>query len=84
MHKEVMPLIDLMGFAAFLTNVLGNFLLARKDRRGWPVRIVSILLWGTYAWNITSWPMVANAVTFLFINAYGWHHWGKEQRRSNG
>lgn len=67
--------VTIVGFAAFATNVLGNVLLARKHISGWLVRLVSIVLWGIYGSKITSWPMVANAVTFFCINLYGFWNW---------
>ena len=70
-----MTIVDAMGFAAFLTNVGGNLLLARRRREGWAVRILSILLWGGYALNIASVPLIANAATFLAINCYGLWKW---------
>jgi hypothetical protein len=39
-------MIELVGFAAFVLNVLGNVFLARKRLSGWLIRIVSIVLWG--------------------------------------
>jgi len=72
-------LIDLVGFAAFASNVAGNLLLAWKRIDGWIVRAVSIVLWGIYASNIDSWPMIANSVTFFAINCFGFWKWRKKQ-----
>ncbi len=69
---------DIAGFAAFLSNVYGNLLLARQRADGWYVRIVSILLWGLYGWSTASLPMLANAATFLGINIYGLYKWKKK------
>ena len=70
-------LVNALGFAAFATNVAGNFLLAHKRLSGWVVRLVSIVLWGVYASEIASWPMIANAITFFGINCYGIWQWRK-------
>jgi nicotinamide riboside transporter PnuC len=67
--------VEVVGFAAFLTNVVGNLLLTRKHIAGWAVRLVSITLWGIYAWDTASPSLLANACTFFLINCYGWHHW---------
>lgn len=66
---------DAFGFAAFLSNVAGNLLLARKSEKGWPVRIGSILLWGAYGLRTASLPIMANAATFFVINIYGMWSW---------
>ncbi len=71
--------VEAVGFLAFLTNVVGNLLLARKNIAGWIVRLVSIVLWGSYAWNTTSASLLANAVTFFAINCYGFRHWWKHR-----
>ena len=74
--------VEAIGFAAFLTNVLGNWLLAVKSERGWLVRIVSIVLWGVYGWKTASFAMMANAVTFFGINCYGYRKWRKDAREA--
>lgn len=71
--------IEAIGFLAFFTNVIGNFLLARKNIWGWIVRLVSIVLWGVYAWNTLSVSLFANAVTFFGINCYGFYHWHRHK-----
>ena len=71
--------IEIVGGLAFITNVLGNFLLARKRIEAWPVRLVSIVLWGIYAWDIASLSLFANAITFFGINCYGLHYWWKHR-----
>ena len=75
-------IVEVVGFAAFLTNVAGNLLLTRLSIWGWPVRIVSIVLWGTYAVNLESpsLPLFANACTFFAINCYGWRNWYTKRR----
>lgn len=72
-------MIEVVGFLAFITNVVGNLLLARKIIWAWPIRLVSIVLWGIYAWNTASPSLFANACTFFAINCYGWHHWHKHK-----
>ena len=76
--------MEAVGFAAFLTNVGGNVLLARLIIWGWPVRIVSIVLWGTYAATIESPSLLANAATFFAINCYGWRNWYTKRRAPDG
>ncbi len=71
-------MIEVVGFAAFATNVAGNLMLAGKSARGWVVRLVSIVLWFIYAANTSSPALVANAVTFFAINCYGLWKWKRE------
>jgi hypothetical protein len=77
-------LIEVMGFAAFLSNVVGNILLARLNIWGWPVRIFSIVLWGFYAVNLESPSLLANACTFFCINCYGWGNWYRKRTVKEG
>ena len=74
-------LIEIVGFFAYLTNVAGNLLLARKNIWAWPVRMVSIVAWGIYAWDIASLSLLANAVTFFGINCYGLYYWLKDRKK---
>lgn len=76
-------MIELIGIAAFLTNVVGNLLLARKSERGWYIRIVSIVLWFIYAQGTTSLAMTLNSITFFGINVYGLVHWRRERLRAS-
>lgn len=69
----------MVGFAAFLSNVGGNLLLARLSIWGWPVRIVSIVMWGVYAVDLESPALLANACTFFGINCYGWRNWYRKR-----
>ena len=72
-------LIEIVGFFAFITNVIDNLLLARKVIWAWPVRLVSIVAWGVYAWDQSSPSLLANAITFFGINCYGFHYWWKHR-----
>lgn len=75
-------LVEVVGFAAFLTNVAGNFMLVYKNRWGlwgWVVRLISITLWFVYGIGDSSWPNTANAVVFFFINCWGIWTWRREQ-----
>lgn len=76
-----MTWFDAFGFAAFISNVVGNLLLARKATSGWWVRIGSILLWGAFGVASRSLPIIANAATFLAINVYGLVTWRREAKR---
>lgn len=72
---------EAIGLGGFVTNVLGNMLLAHKSQRGWGVRIASNVLWLVYAGKHQSFAMAANGVTFMGINVYGWLKWRRENRR---
>lgn len=76
--------VDLIGYSAVATNVLGNYMLARKHLHGWSVRILSITLWGIYAVGAASWPQLVNSVTFFFINLYGLSYWMRSRGHSDG
>lgn len=73
-------MIELIGILAWLLNVVGNIMLAYKRRSGWPVRLVSIILWGIYAWNIWSLALIGNSITFFGINLWGWWNWRKPKQ----
>lgn len=65
-----------VGFIAFLGNVWGNIQLAKKDIKGWVVRIAVNVLWIIYAMHTEGgWPMWMNHITFFGINIYGWWEW---------
>lgn len=68
-----------VGFAAFITNLVGNLMLARKSERGWWIRIIANFLWFAYAWETAGIAMIANSVTFLGINIYALLKWRGER-----
>lgn len=72
--------VDANGFLSFVLNVAGNLFLAWKWRSGWVVRIVAIVSWGIYGWQIASKPIILNAATFFCINVYGFCRWRREER----
>jgi hypothetical protein len=72
-------LVECVGVFAFITNVIGNLLLARKSERGWWIRIVSIVAWFIYAQNTASLAMTLNSITFFGINIYGLLKWRAER-----
>lgn len=72
--------IEIVGFAAFISNVGGNLLLAWKNITGWIVRLVSIVLWGFYAADIDSPSLLANAATFFCINCIGFWKWRRAEK----
>lgn len=76
-------LIEVVGLAAFLTNVAGNFMLVYKNRWGWwgwVVRLISISLWFVYGVGDSSLPNTANAIVFFFINCWGIWKWREERK----
>lgn len=76
-----MTLVDFNGYLSFVLNVAGNMFLAWKWRSGWLVRIVAIVSWGLYGWQLASKPIIANAVTFFCINCYGWWKWRRDEKK---
>lgn len=83
---NALTVVDIVGFAAFILNVAGNFMLIYKERFGWwgwAVRIVSIVCWFAYGVGDASWPNIANAVAFFGINCWGVWKWRKERVRTN-
>ena len=68
-------MIEAVGYAAYGLNVMGTCLLAYKSIWGWVFRVVSISLWGIYASEIESGPMITNAITFFAINCFGLWKW---------
>lgn len=72
-------LIECVGIFAFITNVIGNLMLTRKNEHGYSIRIVSIVLWFIYAYNTASLAMTLNSITFFGINVYGLRRWRRER-----
>lgn len=68
---------ELLTWSAFILNVVGNILLARKKESGWWIRLAPNVLWFIFAVNIRSSAMLANSVTFFGINLYGIWKWRK-------
>ena len=73
-----MTLVDANGYLSFALNLLGNLFLAWKWRSGWAVRIAAIVSWGLFGVQTRSNPIMLNAVTFFFVNCYGWWKWRRE------
>ena len=59
-----------------------NALLVWKSVWGWVVRLVSITLWGVYAFDVDSPSMLANAGTFFCLNCVGWWKWRRDKEKS--
>ncbi len=71
-------MINTLGYIAFVLNVAGNLMLARKNIVGWIVRLVTNVVWVAYAVQVEGGfeqPMALNHLTFFGINIYGWWHW---------
>ncbi len=71
---------EVVGFGAYIANVVGNVLLIYKRGSGFDIRIVSIVLWGIYGLGELSPAVLANSITFFGINCYGAWKW----RRGEG
>lgn len=75
--------IEIVGFAAFLTNVAGNLMLVWQTAfgwYGWAMRILAIVLWFAYAFDTADLPLIANAVTFFCINCWGVWKWRRDRK----
>jgi nicotinamide riboside transporter PnuC len=73
---------EAIGASGFVTNVLGNILVGRKNEHGWWIRILSNALWLTYAWQAATVAVLANAIVFAGINVYYWRDWRRSNQRS--
>lgn len=74
-----------VGFVAYLGNIWGNVQLAKRDIKGWIVRLAVNVLWIIYALHTEGgWPMWMNHITFLGINIYGWWEWRNADDRRTG
>lgn len=71
-----MTFIEGIGYAAFMMNVAGALMLARMNVWGWVVRLVTNVLWVTYAMQVEGGgPMWMNHIAFFGINLYGFRQW---------
>ena len=59
--------VEAIGYVAFVLNVAGNLMLARKNVWGWIVRLVTNVPGGG--------PMWLNHAAFFMINIYGYREW---------
>lgn len=69
-----------LGWLAFILNVWGNLALATKSSRGWFVRIACNLCWLPYSVYTAAWALLANHLSFMAINCYGWWKWRRDDR----
>lgn len=76
-----MSLYELLGWVALILNVWGNLALAKKSTPGWIIRLVCNFAWIGYSIPFQTWPLLANHITFGFINVYGWLEWRKTMYR---
>lgn len=67
--------VELVGFAAFAMNVVGNWMLTSKREGGWWVRIACNVAQLAYAALIWSPSLAVSAVTFAGINVAGIIRW---------
>lgn len=75
---------ELVGFVGFVTNVLGNLLLAWKYKSGWGIRLVPNVCWAAYSIHFTNVALLLNSVTFFIINVIGWWKWSRSARACRG
>lgn len=67
--------IEVVGFFAFGLNVWGNWLMTKKNARGWWIRIACNLVQLIYAVLIWSPSFAVSALVFMGINIRGIVEW---------
>lgn len=73
--------VEWVGVVAFITNVWGNWALAKLKSTGWIIRLVTNVLWIVYSahtWG--GWPLMLNHVAFFVLNIVGWIKWRKAKQ----
>ncbi len=73
--------VEWVGFAATATNLWGNWMLARLQKGGWWLRLLTNAIWIVYAFYAEQGlPVMVNHVLFLGINVSGWMKWSAASR----
>jgi hypothetical protein len=75
------PLVEIVGWAAFILNVWGNLALTNLSVRGWIIRLASNGTWLLYSASVGAWPLFGNHAVFTLINVFGYLKWQKAQAK---
>lgn len=75
-------MIELLGYFCTACTLLGVFLNARKIRIGFLAWIVGDIGWIIYSLFTHTYAHGVLCVTIIFLNVYGYYHWGKEETKS--
>lgn len=75
--------VEWVGFVATVTNLWGNWMLAKLQKGGWALRLLTNVIWIVYAMHTSGgWPVMLNHVLFLGINVSGWWKWREASQSS--
>lgn len=74
-----MPIVEIVGWVAFLLNVWGNLALTNYSKSGWMIRLASNATWLMYSGCVGAWPLFGNHAVFTVINIHGFLKWRREQ-----
>ena len=73
-----------MDWLAAAVCALGVLLIAYRRVEGWPVGIISNLLWMWWAVHVHGGGLVAIEVFLIGCNALGWWKWAQARRGARG
>jgi nicotinamide mononucleotide transporter len=73
--------MDLLGWAATATSIIGIGLNARKNIYCWPVWLLSNVLWISHAIILKDAPSIFLWAVFGISNIYGWFQWKKDKNK---
>lgn len=75
-----MSLPDMFGWLAYLSMFYGTFLVSRKLRRGWLLRLSGDVLWAIIGLYIGMVSIAACSIIFAVIDFSGWLRWEDTDR----
>lgn len=76
--ESVMETVDILGYGAFVFDVLATWMFVYKNIWGWVFSLISLVLWHAYGWVLGEVPILVSTTTFFFICTYGLYKWSQE------
>jgi uncharacterized membrane protein len=73
-------MIEDVGFAAFVLDVIATWLFTKKHLWAWPISLLSLGCWWLYGMMTHDRPIVVSTSVFTVICLYGWWRWWKDEQ----
>lgn len=79
-----MVMLNIVSTVALILSLLGQFLVAKKNKAAFPIWIVSNTCWIVVNFmQIPNYQQIVMYVVYCIINAYSWYCWIKDEKKKD-